>query len=110
GWVVMRDQRPGPLHIASADGEWLLALDVVKADRLTTINSACEAELAAIRVKYPDSEVLSWTKQEQEARDWQADSSAPTPLVDALAAERGMAKAELVSRIIAKADAYTLAV
>lgn len=77
---------------------------------LSAINQACDAELGDIRAKYPESEVLSWTKQEDEARHWAADSTTDTPLVDALAAERGVDKAELVSRIIAKADAYTLAV
>lgn len=89
------------------------------ARQLREINAACEAELAAIRAKYPESEVLSWAKQEDEARRWQAwaDEDEPnpaeepaTPLVDMLAAERGMDKAELVGRIIAKADAYTQAV
>ena len=38
-----------------------------------------------------------------------ADNSFPTPFIDALAAGRQMDKAELVSRIIAKADAFALA-
>lgn len=86
----------------------LLAAAIAQA--LSAIKAACDAELGEIRAKYPESEVLSWTKQEQEARDWVADSTTETPLVDALAAERGIDKAELVGRIIAKADAYTLAV
>ena len=58
---------------------------------------------------YPDDERLTFDKQEAEARAWLADSSASTPFVDALAAGRQMEKAELVSRIIAKADAFALA-
>lgn len=85
-------------------------LDEAVTQSLSAINSSCDAALAEVRAKYPESEVLSWTKQEQEARDWLADSSTETPLVDALATERGIDKDELVSRIIAKADAYTLAV
>lgn len=119
GWVQMQGQRPSPYHVAQPDGTWARPVAHEAARRLAEINAACEAELAAIRAKYPESEVLSWAKQEDEARRWQAwaDEDEPnpaeepaTPLVDMLAAERGMDKAELVGRIIAKADAYTQAV
>ena len=55
------------------------------------------------------NELLTFDKQEAEARAWTADQSADTPLVDALALGRGMDKAELVSRILAKADAFAVA-
>lgn len=58
---------------------------------------------------YPDDERLTFDKQEQEARGWLADNSFPTPFIDALAAGRQKDKAKLVSRIIAKADAFALA-
>lgn len=95
------------------------SVDDAAAAALREINAACESALAAIREKYPHSEVLSWPYQESEARRWQAwaDEDEPnpaeepaTPLVDLLAAERGIAKDELIGRIIAKADAYTQAV
>lgn len=74
--------------------------------KLANINASCEAEIAAISAGYPASEVLSWPKQEDEARAWTADNQAVTPLLDSLAAARGISKAELASRVIAKADLF----
>lgn len=86
--------------------EWLGG---IKARKLTEINDAYQVAIATLTPTYPDDERLTFDKQEQEARAWLADNSAPTPFVDALAAGRQMEKAELVSRIIAKADAFALA-
>lgn len=74
--------------------------------KLASINASCESEIAAISAGYPASEVLSWPKQEAEARAWTADNQAVTPLLDSLAAARGISKAELASRVIAKADLF----
>lgn len=76
---------------------------------LGRINTGFEAAMQAVRAEYPESEVLSWPKQEAEALAWQADAGAATPLLDALAAARGMDKAELAGRILAKAAAYAVA-
>lgn len=78
----------------------------LKADKLTEINAECEKAIAAIKAGYPESEVLSWPKQEAEARAFIADPVAATPLLDALAAARAMDKAELAARVVAKADAF----
>ena len=86
--------------------EWLGG---IKARKLTEINDAYQQAIATLTPTYPDDERLTFDKQEQEARAWPADNSTPTPFVDALAAGRQMDKAELVSRIIAKADAFALA-
>lgn len=72
--------------------------------RLGEINARCEEELQALRVAYPYSEVLTWDKQEAEAR------AGGGPLIDALSAARGIDKQELITRIITKADAYAAAV
>ncbi len=87
-------------HIAPSD------LDELKAAKNAEINAACESAIAAIRAGYPESEVLSWPKQEAEARAFVADAAAATPLLDALAAARDIDKAELAARVIAKADAF----
>ncbi len=70
------------------------------------VNAAYEAELASIRSEYPESEQMTWDKQEREARAFLADSATATPLLDAMATGRGMDKTELATRIIAKADAW----
>lgn len=87
-----------------ADPEAVLERE--KARAMRRINEAYQGELETILADYPEAETKTWDKQEQEARAWQSDSAATTPLIDAIAAARGMDKAELVSRIIAKADAW----
>lgn len=82
------------------------SLEEVKAARLAEVNAAYDEAVSALVDTYPDAELLTFDKQEAEARAWLADISARTPLIDALAAGRGMDKAELVSRIIAKAEAF----
>lgn len=84
-------------------------LQQVKADKLSEINTAYQQAIATLTPTYPDDERLTFDKQEQEARAWMTDNTSTTPFIDALAAGRQMDKAELVSRIIAKADAFALA-
>lgn len=79
----------------------------LKATQLASINADCESAIATITTSYPSSEVLSWPKQEAEARTYIADNAAATPLLDALAQARGVAKADLAGRVIAKADAFS---
>lgn len=93
-------------HTQEEEAERLKSL---KARKLAEINSAYQQAIATLTPTYPDDERLTFDKQEQEARAWLADDSTSTPFVDALAAGRQMDKAELVSRIIAKADAFALA-
>lgn len=70
------------------------------------INGACEAEMHAVKSNYPESEVLSWSKQETEARAYLADPSAETPLINALSSARGVPKAELAQRVVAKSNLF----
>ena len=84
-------------------------LPTARSGKLAEVNAAYTAAIAALTPTYPDDERFTFDKQEAEARAWLADNSAPTPFVDALAAGRHMDKAELVARIIAKADAFALA-
>lgn len=81
-------------------------LESRRADKLNQINAGYQSELDAILSDYPSAETKTWDKQEAEARAWQADNSASTPLLDAVAAGRDMDKAELVQRVLAKADAW----
>lgn len=112
GAPLITDKPEGFVKPKRVNGAWVEGEDAsvlferaVKA-KLGEINAAYEQEMSAIKAGYPLSEVLSWDKQEAEARAYQADSNAATPFIDALATERGMAKAELVSRIMAKVDMY----
>lgn len=81
-------------------------LGELKAARLADISKGYEQAIAALQARYPAGEILSWPKQEAEARAVVADSGAATPLLDALAEARGIDKAELAARVILKADAF----
>lgn len=81
-------------------------LEQRRADKLQEINDAYQTELDAILNDYPNAETKTWDKQESEARAWDADNTSPTPLLDAVADGRNMDKAELVQRVLAKADAW----
>ncbi|MCW7556485.1 hypothetical protein NX722_28385 [Endozoicomonas gorgoniicola] len=81
-------------------------LERAKAAKLQEINDGCDKELKKLIASYPQVEVISWDEQVLEAKAYQADSSATTTLLDGLAAGRGIEKAELVQRVIAKAEAF----
>lgn len=84
--------------------------DDYRQHKLAEIKAACEAELSALQSSYPESEVLSWDKQEREARAFLADPAAPVPLIAGLAAARGISVSTLAHRIVQKSDAYTAAI
>lgn len=107
--VKMQEPQPTEYHRAESDGTWTPDVDRARAAKLEEVNTTYNAATSALVATYPQTELLTFDKQEQEARAWTEDSSAETPLVDMLAAGRQMDKAELVRRIIAKADAFALA-
>lgn len=96
GYPVLQDPPP-------------LTLDEAKAAKLTEINAACDAEIEAIKVSYPDTEVMTWDKQEREARALVLDATADTLLIDSIASARGLDRVELANRIIANADQFATA-
>lgn len=109
---IVTNPPAGKIRVPGPDGLPMLVdkpgptLDELKAAQNADLASACETAIAAIRAGYPESEVLSWPKQEAEARAFVADAGAVTPLLDALADARAVPKAELAARVIAKADAF----
>lgn len=78
----------------------------LKKSKLAEINADFNKATEPITSGIPDIELKSWQKQEDEARAYIANNSSITPLIDALALSRSVNKAELVSRIIAKADLF----
>lgn len=82
-----------------------LDLAAVKAALVTRI----DAEAKAIRARATsDDPVQIWTyiEKEREARAWQVDPAAETPILTAEAAACGMTMAELVADVMAQADAW----
>ena len=96
-------------ELVTEEGPAIHSIAEQKASKLAEINAAYEDAVSRFVTTYPEIERLTFDKQEAEARAWLADISARTPLIDALAAGRGMDKAELVRRIIAKAEAFATA-
>ena len=84
-------------------------LEEAKAAKLSEINTAADAAIAALTATYPDRELATFDKQESEARAYAADATAPAPLLSALAEARGIPLPDLVERVIAKADAFAVA-
>lgn len=90
-------------------GPELLTLDELKAAKLAEINAGCQLMLDRLTANYPAAELLTFDKQETEARALLAAPEAATPLLTPLAAARGMETGELARKVIAKADAFTAA-
>lgn len=78
----------------------------VKAAKLSEINAECDRQIESIRSTYPETEIMSWYRQETEARALAADPAALTPLVDGIAIERGQTREELAYLIIAKSNSF----
>ncbi|MEO2217322.1 hypothetical protein ABGV49_09680 [Chromobacterium vaccinii] len=107
----MRDQ--GKMMVRDATIQPYIALastpDQLRTKQQSTIRAACDQELAALHLAYPEREVDSWPQQEREARDIALNPATPTPLLSAIAQARGLPVEELVRRVRTKADAYAVA-
>lgn len=81
----------------------------LKADLLTKLNAAAQnfvdAHSGASQV--PDFELATWPLQSTEAQAWAADKSAATPILDGIAAARGLDKDKLKAAALKKALAYS---
>lgn len=96
-WLALGNvitEKPGP------------TLEESRQAKLDEINGAYQAQMDAILAEYPQAETLSFDKQEREARTWLSYPETTTPFLDALKDSRGIDKAELVKRVIAKADSF----
>ncbi|RUM91065.1 MAG: hypothetical protein DSZ27_07340 [Thiomicrospira sp.] len=56
---------------------------------------------------YPNFEMLTFEKQESEARAYIADNTVSTPVLTPIATERGMTVLDLADKVITKANAFT---
>lgn len=79
-------------------------------EKYAEINNSCQTALSALTLTYPDRELLTFERQEREARALLAgDSAADVTHITAIAQGRGIPVEELAQKIIAKADAFALA-
>jgi hypothetical protein len=83
-----------------------LALSLAKESKLKTANAECDRRMSLFVASYPEREQQTFTKQEEQARAYLANSVAVTPLLDMLATERGLSKAEMAARIMAKVEPF----
>lgn len=106
--------RPSAYHIWS-DGMWQLPPEAAaqmladaKNGKLAGLNHTAQSYInqAAGIDKLPDFEVATWTLQAVEAKAWAADKSAATPMLDRIAASRGMDADTLKAAALRKALAY----
>lgn len=86
-----------------------LTLAEIRAEVVAAINAAFETACAALLSDEPPSATATYAVQQAEAEAWTKDSSAATPMLDMLAAARGIEKSELVRRVLAKAEMYAQA-
>ena len=83
-----------------------LTLAELKAQKISEINFAFEQSMSQVKAGYPQDEILTWSKQESEARAYLADNTADTPLLDSYVVVKSVPKNLLSQAIVAKADAY----
>lgn len=124
-WQTYGSGQPpaGKQRGAEADGRpsWIetppSSIDALAISAMARINAGYTRALDIILAKYPDTETLSFDKQEKQAIAWNAwqkageipEDEPATPYLDAMLVERPIGKAELVARILDKAKHFTLA-
>jgi len=81
-----------------------------KTSKTNEITNSFNNAVEAITTALPH-EMVSWRKQEDEARAYNADNTVATPFIDAQLVTRdlGETKDELIAKVIANADAYQVA-
>lgn len=83
-------------------------IDGLKSGKLVALNAAAQAFInkhAGID-SVPEFEFASWSIQASEAKAWQLDKNAPTPVLDGIAAARGIPADTLKAAALRKTLAY----
>ena len=83
-------------------------LEELRAEKIISLNAAAQAfiDRAAGIDKIPGFEVQTWVIQASEAKAWAANKSAPTPILDQIAASRGVPADALKQAALKKTIAY----
>ncbi|MRN38922.1 hypothetical protein GJU80_10665 [Neisseria brasiliensis] len=95
--------------ILQAKNSPAINLAQAKAAKLVELNAAAQAFVnqAADLDSIPDFELQTWPLQSAEAQAWAADNTAATPVLDRIAAARGMEPDKLKAAALRKALAYS---
>ena len=116
GRVVLSTDVPPPSgDYILQNGEWVLPenhtemiLSAAKKQKLKDLNDSAQAfiDTNSGANLVPDFEFASWAIQAAEAKAWQADKAAPTPVLDGIATARGMSADTLKAAALRKTLAY----
>ncbi len=93
GVIFALPPQPTAAHVFDySTKEWVdpRTLDDLKSAQIALVDRGFEAASAALVEGYPPAERLTWPTQQAEALAWQANSTAPTPFLDGIAASRGI--------------------
>lgn len=74
--------------------------------RAAIIRRVGNERLEALANPYMSNERLTWPIQQQEAEAWRSDPTALTPMLDAIAANRGTTKPELVELVMGNVELF----
>ncbi len=101
----------GQTAVKAQENDWEIIdgfpmLDYAKTEKLKEINARCDVAMSKLTADYPDTERLTFDQQKAEAEAYEADESAPCPMLRALAQNRGITMADLCARVKAKAALF----
>lgn len=83
-----------------------LTLAELKSLKFSEIEHAAESAIAPITSAYPSTERDTWPIQEAEAVAWTANSSAATPMLNAIASARGETLTDVAAKVLTKAASF----
>lgn len=98
-WLAEGNE-PEPLTVAG--------LMEVRQQALSTVNQNCDRCLLFVTAQYPEVEMTTWAMQVKEAEAFTVDKKADIPLLSCMAKERGIALADLVQRVLTKANQFAM--
>ncbi|MGN7012834.1 hypothetical protein ACTHRC_07870 [Neisseria sp. P0001.S009] len=113
--VLSTDVPPPSVDYILQNGEWVLPenhtemiLSAAKKQKLKDLNNSAQAfiDTNSGANLVPDFEFASWAIQAAEAKAWQEDKAAPTPVLDGIATARGMSADTLKAAALRKTLAY----
>lgn len=85
---------------------FVISLEDAKAAKLVEINDKAEQVASALTVGYPEFEMKTWPQQEAESMAWSADGAASTPMIDIMAAVRGIDRTLYLQKTLSKVTLF----
>lgn len=100
--------QPSPHHDWNGT-VWVEDIEKKRAAKETAIRDEGAKRLESLALPYQQQERDTWETQLKEAEAYQANPSTPTPMLDAIAAGRGLTKAALVAKVMENANLFRAA-